>query len=292
MQAILVSLLLIIKKKEAGLFAVNKCCLYSVQMDITPEIQKAEAAALKAIIKSRKQLDATLTQDRIADLCGWSGQSVVSQYATGKIPLNLPALLKFVQVLKCEPGEISPRLAKQIEIPRLMSYKLTQRAQPGVQEHAGIYPIEVWDDETPLGPEEVELPFYKEVELSAGKGSEVMLETSGRKLRFGRRSLQRKGVEPAAAACAAVTGNSMEPVLPDGSTVGIDTASKVVQDGKMYAIDHAGQLRVKLLYRLPGGGLRVRSYNEAEHPDERYEGEYVADHIRIIGKVFWYSVLL
>lgn len=155
-----------------------------------------------------------------------------------------------------------------------------------------LFPIEVWDDETPLGPDEVELPFYKEVELSAGKGSEVMLETSGRKLRFGRRSLQRKGVEPAAAACATVTGNSMEPVLPDGSTVGIDTACKQVQDGKMYAIDHAGQLRVKLLYRLPGGGLRVRSYNEAEHPDERYEANYVAENIRVIGKVFWYSVLL
>lgn len=268
-------------------------------MDITPEIQQAEAAALKAIMKARKQVDATLTQDRIADLCGWSGQSVVSQYANAKIPLNIPALLKFAQVLKFEPAEVSPRLDRMLRVRQEaaaeMEYKLggaVSQASHSTQDHAAIYPIEVWDDETPLGPDEVELPFYKEVELSAGKGSEVMLETSGRKLRFGRRSLQRKGVEPAAAACAAVTGNSMEPVLPDGSTVGIDTGVQQVQDGKMYAIDHAGQLRVKLLYRLPGGGLRVRSYNEAEHPDERYEGDYVADHIRIIGKVFWYSVLL
>lgn len=268
-------------------------------MDITPEIQQAEAAALKAIMKARKQVDATLTQDRIADLCGWSGQSVVSQYANGKIPLNIPALIKFAQVLNFAPAEVSPRLAKLFGDNRnaasLIAYQLTQPSpdsQLAAQEHTGLYPMEVWDDETPLGPEEVELPFYKEVELSAGKGSEVMLETSGRKLRFGRRSLQRKGVQPEAAACAAVSGNSMEPVLPDGSTVGIDTASQQVQDGKMYAIDHAGQLRVKLLYRLPVGGLRIRSYNEAEHPDERYEGDYVADHIRIIGKVFWYSVLL
>lgn len=155
-----------------------------------------------------------------------------------------------------------------------------------------MYPMEIWDDETPLGPDEVELPFFQEVELSAGKGSEVMLETGGRKLRFGRRTLQRKGVSPEAAACVPVTGNSMEPVLPDGSTAGIDTAATQVQDGKMYAIDHSGQLRVKLLYKLPGGGLRVRSYNAEEHPDERYEGDYVSEHIRIIGKVFWYSVLL
>jgi phage repressor protein C with HTH and peptisase S24 domain len=268
-------------------------------MDITPEIQQAEAAALKAIMKARKLTDATLTQDRIADLCGWSGQSVVSQYANGKIPLNIPALIKFAQVLNFAPVEVSPRLARLFGDtsypPSQIAHELTQPAPEAPAEpqgHVDIYPIEVWDDQTPLGPEEVELPFYKEVELSAGKGSEVMLETSGRKLRFGRRSLQRKGVEPESAACAAVTGNSMEPVLPDGSTVGIDTSRKQVQDGKMYAIDHAGQLRVKLLYRLPGGGLRVRSYNEAEHPDERYEGDYVENHIRIIGKVFWYSVLL
>lgn len=165
-------------------------------------------------------------------------------------------------------------------------------AAAGAPDLAQVVPMEVWDNETPLGPDEIELPFYEEVELSAGKGSEVMLETSGRKLRFGKRTLQKKGVPPEAAACAAVTGNSMEPVLPDGSTVGIDTSFTHVLDGKMYAIDHSGQLRVKLLYRLPGGGLRLRSHNSEEHPDERYEGDYVAQHIRVIGKVFWYSVLL
>ncbi|MNL19572.1 HTH-type transcriptional regulator PrtR [compost metagenome] len=119
-----------------------------------------------------------------------------------------------------------------------------------------------------------------------------MLETNGRKLRFGKRTLQRKNIDPEAAGCVPVTGNSMEPVLPDGSTVGVDTACVSVQDGKMYALDHDGLLRVKLLYRQPGGGLRLKSYNEVEHPDERYDGTYVNEHIRIIGKVFWYSVLL
>ena len=164
--------------------------------------------------------------------------------------------------------------------------------EAGMPDFSRLYPIEVWDDETPLGPDEVELPFFQEVELSAGKGSEVMLETSGRKLRFGKRTLQKKGVPPEAAACVPVTGNSMEPVLPDGSTVGIDTSATQILDGKMYAIDHSGQLRVKLIYRQPGGGIRLRSYNAEEHPDERYEADYVAQHIRVIGKVFWYSVLL
>lgn len=264
--------------------------IISIPLVADDETRKAEAMRLKAIYQDRKRKDPSLTQDKIADLCEWSGQSVVSQYLNGRIPLNIGALIKFANVLGFSLDEVSPRLAGLAEMPRL-------RHREGASEKTRntdweIHPIEAWDDDTPLGPDEVELPFFKEVELSAGKGSEVMLETNGRKLRFGKRTLKRKSIDPAAAGCVPVTGNSMEPVLPDGSTVGVDTANTTIQDGKMYAIDHDGQLRVKLLYRLPGSGLRLRSYNTEEHPDERYEGDYVQQHIRVIGKVFWYSVML
>lgn len=164
-----------------------------------------------------------------------------------------------------------------------------------VTDHRAEYelsPVETWSDDTPLGDDEVELPFYKEVEMSAGKGSEVRIEDHGRKLRFGKRTLSRKNIIPECAACATVTGNSMEPVLPDGTTVGINTGITSIKDGQMYAIDHDGQLRVKVLYRRPGNGIRLHSYNDTEHPDEIYEADYVAEKIRIIGQVFWYSVLL
>ena len=84
----------------------------------------------------------------------------------------------------------------------------------------------------------------------------------------------------------------MEPVLPDKSTVGVDQGSTSVVDGKMYAIDHDGQLRVKTLYRLPGGGVRMRSFNRDEHPDEEYTAQEMAErNIHIKGRVFWSSVL-
>ncbi|BCG26057.1 transcriptional regulator [Pseudomonas tohonis] len=162
--------------------------------------------------------------------------------------------------------------------------------QPGNADWFGG--VESWDDDTPLDADEIELPFYKEVELSGGKGSTVVLQTTGRKLRFGKYSLRKKNIDAASAACVTVNGNSMEPVLPDGSTVGVDTSARTIRDGDMYAFDHDGQLRVKLLYRLPGGGLRVRSFNSDEHPDERYEASEANEHINIIGRVFWYSVLL
>lgn len=262
-----------------------------------------EASKLKAIYQARKAADPTLTQETIAERAGWTGQSVVSQYLNGRIPLNLPALLKFALILNFSPDEVSPRLASQLSLaarnddrPRQNQRSTNTAPEPltqqAVAQEPPLIPIDVWSDETPLDEDEVEIPFFKEVELAAGKGSEVMLETGGRKLRFGRRTLQRKGIPPEAAAAAVVTGNSMEPVLPDGSTVGVDTSRTHVTDGQMYAINHGGQLRVKVLYRTPGNGLRLRSYNSDEHPDERYDGPYVAEHIRIIGKVFWYSVLI
>jgi phage repressor protein C with HTH and peptisase S24 domain len=110
------------------------------------------------------------------------------------------------------------------------------------------------------------------------------------KLRFNLSTLNKAGVSPDTTACCKVSGDSMEPVLPNGSTVGIDTSQTTVLDGKMYAIEHGGMLRVKYLYRLPFNGLRIRSANP-DLNDEELSNES-AQEIRIIGRVFWYSVLL
>ncbi|WP_434929904.1 XRE family transcriptional regulator [Shewanella sp. HL-SH5] len=152
-------------------------------------------------------------------------------------------------------------------------------------------PMETWDSKTPLSDDEVEIPFYMEVELAAGQGIAEAPHYHGPKLRFAKSTLRKSNVDPANAACVRVSGNSMEPVLPNGSTVGVDTSQTNVIDGKMYAINHDGMLRIKTLYKLPGGGLRLRSFNLDEWPDERFDGDDMK-HITIVGKVFWYSVLL
>lgn len=166
-----------------------------------------------------------------------------------------------------------------------------QQASYGSPTTSPIGAFDLWDSSTPLGKDEVELPFFKEVELSAGNGSSVVKENTGFKLRFAKSTLKRQGVSAEHAACVVVSGNSMQPVLPDKATVGIDTANTKVKDGEMYAVDHDGLLRVKILYRLPGGGYRLRSYNKDEYPDEDVSGQQ-ADKLKVLGKVFWYSVLL
>lgn len=162
-----------------------------------------------------------------------------------------------------------------------------QIREPQAEYLAGV---DTWDSNTPLDSEEVELPFFTEVEAAAGSGQMEVRENHGPKLRFSKATLNRCGIDKNSAACIKVKGNSMEPVLPDESTIGVDTSSTKIIDGKMFAIDHDGMLRVKMLYRLPGGGMRLRSYNSDEHPDETYNTEE-SQHIRIIGRVFWSSVL-
>lgn len=164
----------------------------------------------------------------------------------------------------------------------------TPPSQNPIEEHPDVIQISVWDDETPLDDDEVEVPFLREVELSAGSGRTVIQESSRAKLRFGKLTLRKHSVQFDQAVCVPVHGNSMEPVLPDGSTVAINKGATAIVDGKIYAIAHAGQLRVKTLYRLPGGGVRFRSFNQAEHKDEEYTAQQMIDQeIVILGKVFW-----
>ena len=162
-----------------------------------------------------------------------------------------------------------------------------------VQSNAEIisYGIDEWDDDTPLDDEEIELPFLKEVELSAGSGKTAVQVSGTRKLRFGKYTVRSMGVQPENAVCVRVSGNSMEPVLQDGGTVAVDTAKNRVSevvDGKMYAINHSGQVRVKQVFRLARGGLKLRSFNREDHPDEEYSAEQLAEEeIVLIGRVFW-----
>lgn len=151
--------------------------------------------------------------------------------------------------------------------------------------------IEVWSDDDPLDDDEIEVPFLKEVELSAGDGRTEVVESGTKKLRFGRNTVRKLGVQPENVVCVTVKGRSMEPVLRDGATVGVDRGKNrltEIVDGDMYALSHDGHQRVKQLYRLPKGGIRLRSFNRDEYEDEDYTFEDLRDQqLMLIGRVFW-----
>lgn len=223
----------------------------------------------------QRMIELKLTQREVADKTGLS-QVTIHKLLSGKVK-GTTKLLELSQALQCSPDRL------------LYGVEPKSESQDADSEYSGSFAV--WDDKTPLGKDELEVPFFTEVKLAAGNGIVADIENHGPKLRFSKSTMRSQGVEPAAAVCVKVSGNSMEPVLPNGSTVGINTANKTIVDGKMYAINHDGMLRVKLLYTLPGNGLRLRSYNQDEYPDESYNGDQ-AKVITVIGKVFWYSVLL
>lgn len=159
--------------------------------------------------------------------------------------------------------------------------------------HSELKDISLWDDDTPVNDDEVSIPFLREVELAAGSGRFVIEESEKASLRFGKRSLRHNGVQFDQAKCVTVRGNSMLPVLRDGATVGVNAGKSGIGDivdGDLYAINHNGQLRVKQLYRLPSG-IRLRSFNRDEHPDEDYSFQDIQDEqISILGHVFWWGM--
>lgn len=159
--------------------------------------------------------------------------------------------------------------------------------------HPELREISIWDHSSPILDDEVCVPFLQEVELSAGSGRFGIEEIGGSTLRFGKQSLRKNGVQFDLARCVTVRGNSMTPVLRDGATVGVDTGKKSLSeiiDGDLYALNHNGQLRIKQVYRTPTG-LRLRSFNRDEHPDEDYSFSEAQDqNLSLIGHVFWWGM--
>ena len=159
--------------------------------------------------------------------------------------------------------------------------------------HPELRDICLWDDDTPVADDEVSIPFLRQVELAAGSGRFAIEESERAKLRFGKRSLRHNGVQFDQAKCVTVRGDSMLQVLRDGATVGVNAGKRSmddVVDGDLYAINHNGELRVKQLYRL-ASGLRLRSFNRDEYPDEDYHYADLEDEqLVILGHVFWWGM--
>ncbi|ANI05496.1 LexA family transcriptional regulator [Pseudomonas sp. p99-361] len=86
---------------------------------LTPE-EIAESARLKDIYNKRKSearsRGIALTQTEIGERCEWkSPQSTVNQYMTGKLALNLDALMRLSKALDFAPEDVSPRLAQSVQ---------------------------------------------------------------------------------------------------------------------------------------------------------------------------------
>ena len=241
------------------LAGINTGCIVRRMKNWT-ELAKAKMKTLK------------ITQEGLAERLGVT-QGAVAHWLSGRREPDLETLGKILSALGLPPLQIGGGPARHPE---------------SNAELIGM--MSAWDSSTPLGEDEVAIPLYKQVEMAAGGGATEVVEVPGRLLRFAKSTLREAGVLEQNAACATVSGRSMERLIMDGATIGIDRGTTHIIDGEIYAFDQGGMLRVKYLYRLPGGGLRVRSENDGEYPDETLTPEE-AQSIRILGWVFWWSTV-
>ncbi|MDT8895665.1 helix-turn-helix transcriptional regulator [Halomonas sp. I1] len=231
---------------------------------------------LKKARKARK-----VSQVRLAEMTGLD-QTTISNLETGKVQ----STSKVVQI--AHELQVSSRWLATGEGDMEDNVAEFRSKQAPKGDELEMLDTIVTEGDEPLRPDEVMLPVFREVEFSAGSGSTQVIENHGAQERFSLPRLSRAGVQPENAALAIAKGDSMEDTILDGATLGIDKGTRHVIDGKIYALDHGGMLRVKRLYRMPIDRIRLSSDNSDEYPDEVYH-VHSEEAPRIIGRVFWWE---
>lgn len=145
------------------------------------------------------------------------------------------------------------------------------------------------NDNIDLFDDGVLLPLLKE-KLSNKNGTLIEVDNMGKQHKISKSILKEANIDIKDAVVAIVNGNSMLPVLPNGTLVVINTKMTKIIDGEIYAIDHNGMLRIVRLYKT-ALGIRIKLYNDIDYSDEEYKTQDDLDKIKVIGFVFYYSVI-
>ncbi|ARE65437.1 LexA family transcriptional regulator [Moraxella catarrhalis] len=153
--------------------------------------------------------------------------------------------------------------------------------------------VDDWGNDTPLEPDEVEIPFYKDFSVACGHGTDlVVMENEKRRLRFSRLTLDRIGSHKDKVFATLAEGDSMSPTINDKDTIWIDESKTSIKDGKIFVFEYGGLCMCKRLYRLPNNGLKIVSDNTIDYPEWEITGEQKETNgFRLIGWVFHWSVM-
>ncbi|MGV4048774.1 XRE family transcriptional regulator [Citrobacter freundii] len=226
--------------------------------------------------------EAGYTQASLGDAIGMA-QPSVWKLTSGKTK-NTRKLFEISKVLGVRPEWLSDG-----EGPMRSDGMLPGNPNSTIPDESTWVALESWDSKTPISSDEVEVPYLKDIEFACGDGRVIDEDHNGYKLRFSKSTLRRVGAnsDGSGVICFPARGNSMEPNIPDGTTVAVNTNDKKIIDGKIYAINENGWKRVKILYRSGPDRLSIRSFNSAEYSPE----DKPLNDIEIIGRVFWWSVI-
>ena len=213
----------------------------------------------------RKKLQ--LSQTYVAKACGVS-QGTVSNWEAGK-PIEV-SLVAYARVLKTTEahlvGEVYESRHPDSEISEPQS-------------------LVAWDSTKEAhGDTRRMLPLFES--LKAADAGISMMDDDATSIAFSKSALKNVGAS-ADSYRLVFRGDSMEPKIVDGCTIGIDPKDIDVIDGKIYAIRQDDLYRVRVLHRVKAG-YRIVSPNSEEFPEESDTIENVV----VLGRVFWVSTMI
>ncbi|MCC8193668.1 MAG: helix-turn-helix domain-containing protein [Deltaproteobacteria bacterium] len=134
-------------------------------------------------------------------------------------------------------------------------------------------------------PEVAFVPLVKAVPRAGSGGLEVDA-TQKRLYSFHTDFLERKGGSAGSMRLFIVDGDSMEPTIKGGDMIMVNLLDSAVRSGHIYLVRLEGELMVKRLERLPGGGILVKSDNR-QHSEHTIDP--AAEHIdfAVLGRMCW-----
>lgn len=202
----------------------------------------------------------------------------------------------FSQLLK-EGNSFGERAARRLERTyRMGEHYLDRSATSQDAFHAGgiggmddLPPVDgavlVWERPEDLPPDEdrVWIDRY-DYSFSAGNGL-IQWEVRQKKaLPFDIGYFKALGSKPKDCRLLIVRGDSMEPYLFNRDMMMVDSTKTRIRDGQVYAIYFEDEPLVKQIFKQPGGGIVLHSYNSAKYPDKIIAPDQM-EFIKIVGEV-------
>jgi phage repressor protein C with HTH and peptisase S24 domain len=221
-------------------------------------------------IKKRRKL-LGYTQKELAELVGIRGQSI-SGWERG---LALPN------------GKVLQDLAKHLDVPT--SWLLYGEYQSNDDKSVAKQQLFVGEQKPHNGNCDLVafVKMYDDINASAGYGYCNVKENNESLYPIPVDALKyQSGVSDVF--CIRTYGNSMEPLLTDGSVLAVNPSRKRIIDGRMYVVRTHESLRVKFI-KETHEGIVLDSFNPS-YKSELIEWAVVQDGaFEIVGEVFWFS---
>ena len=136
----------------------------------------------------------------------------------------------------------------------------------------------------PLDPDWRDHVAIDQLDTTVGADGTVRDETVARRVKFPHPWLRRHGLRARECRIVRMTGEAMEPTIPDGSAILVDTAATDRRDGRIMVIRTGGRQAVKHVIADPEAGWLLANDNpdKAGWPTEPWPEDAV-----LVGEVKW-----